>query len=81
MSEVRSNVLSMDSELDDQDLDAFLRVIRETSSFETQSVQYFQFPNEIVASCSNNSVQIIGGKPPNRSQRPGVAVRSLSGGH
>lgn len=61
LSLVKENVLPIHSELTDESLDRFLRVIRETSYFETQSVQYIQFPHMIVASHSNQSLQIIGG--------------------
>ena len=58
---MRENVLS-DSLLTDESLDEFLRVIRETTLFQTQSVQYQGCPDMIEASQSEKSVQIIGGK-------------------
>lgn len=47
--------------MNDESLDRFLRVIRETSQFETQSVQYLEFPKLLDSSTSNNNLQIIGG--------------------
>lgn len=61
LSVVKENVLPINSKLNDESLDRFLRVVRETTSFETQSVQYLQFPHIIVASHSDKSLQIIGG--------------------
>ncbi|XP_067207257.1 uncharacterized protein [Linepithema humile] len=61
LSLVKENVLPVQSKLNDDSLDTFLRVVRETSCFETQSVQYLQFPELITASDSDNSLQIIGG--------------------
>lgn len=61
LSVVANNILPPDSKLNDESLDRFLHVVRETSDFETQSVQYLEFPDMIVASQSNKSLQIIGG--------------------
>ncbi|XP_036149752.1 uncharacterized protein LOC118647911 [Monomorium pharaonis] len=61
VSLVRENVLS-DNMLNDESLDSFLRVIRETTQFQTQSVQYQGCLDYIDASQSNKSVQIIEGK-------------------
>lgn len=58
---VRENVLPIQSKLNDESLDRFLRVVRETSCFETQSVLYLEFPDLITGSDSDNSLQIIGG--------------------
>lgn len=58
---VRENVLS-DSLLTDESLDEFLRVIRETTLFQTQSVQYQGCPDMIEANQSEKSLQIIGEK-------------------
>ncbi|XP_077260812.1 uncharacterized protein LOC143896691 [Temnothorax americanus] len=58
---IRENVLPTNSEVSDESLDLFLRVIRETTCFETQSVQYINYPDLIIASDSNKSLQIIGG--------------------
>lgn len=41
-------------------MDLFLRVVKKTSCFETQSVHYIEYPQLIKASCGK-SVQIIGG--------------------
>lgn len=60
LSEVTENVLPIDSKLNDGSLDRFLRVVRDTSCFETQSVLYLEYPDMIVGSI-NKSVQIIGG--------------------
>lgn len=49
------------SKLNDESLDRFLRIVRETSCFETQSVLYLEFPYMIIASHSDKSLQIIGG--------------------
>lgn len=58
---VRKNVLS-NSLLSDESLDSFLRIVRETTSFQTQSVQYQGCrQNYIDASQSDKSLQIIGG--------------------
>jgi len=56
-----SNVLPIDSKLNDESLDIFLRVVRDTSDFETQSVLYLEFPEIIEASHNDKSLQIIGG--------------------
>ncbi|XP_067216432.1 uncharacterized protein [Linepithema humile] len=61
LSLVRNNVLPVQNQLNDESLDTFLRIVRKTSCFETQSVQYLQFPELITASDSDNSLQIIGG--------------------
>ncbi|KMQ86930.1 hypothetical protein RF55_13949 [Lasius niger] len=61
LSLVRENVLSKQNKINDESLDRFLRVIKETSCFETQSVQYIEFPDLIASSDSNKSLQIIGG--------------------
>ncbi|XP_067205374.1 uncharacterized protein [Linepithema humile] len=61
LSLVRENVLPVQNQLNDESLDTFLRIVTETSSFETQSVQYLQFPDIITASDSDKSLQIIGG--------------------
>ena len=58
---VKNNILSINSKLNDESLDLFLRIVRETSCFETQSVLYLQYPHLIEASRSNKSLQIIGG--------------------
>ncbi|KYM99282.1 hypothetical protein ALC62_09978 [Cyphomyrmex costatus] len=58
---VEKNVLPVNSKINDESLDRLLRLIRETSSFEIQSVQYIEFPHMIVASQSDKSIQIIGG--------------------
>lgn len=58
---VKKNVLS-NNLLSDESLDSFLRVVRETTFFETQSVQYQGCLDYIDASQSNKSLQIIGGK-------------------
>jgi len=47
--------------LSDESLDLLLRVIRETSCFETQSVLYLEFPHIITASRSDKCIQTIGG--------------------
>lgn len=61
LSLVKENVLPIHSKLNDESLDRFLRVVRETSLFETESVLYLEFPQMIVASQSDKSLQIIGG--------------------
>ncbi|XP_072766253.1 uncharacterized protein [Anoplolepis gracilipes] len=61
LSLVKKNVLPVQSKLNDESLDRFLCVVRETSCFETQSVLYLEFPDLITASDSDNSLQIIGG--------------------
>ena len=61
LSLIKENVLPIQSKLNDESLDRFLHIIRETSCFETQSVQYLEFPDMITASNSDNSLQIIGG--------------------
>lgn len=60
-SVVKKNVLPINNKLNDESLDSLLRVIRETSCFETQSVLYIEYPEEVVASRSDKSLQIIGG--------------------
>jgi len=58
---IRKNVLS-DSLLSDESIDSFLRVVRKTTLFETQSVQYQEcHPDYIDASQNDKSLQIIGG--------------------
>ncbi|KYN12747.1 hypothetical protein ALC57_15072, partial [Trachymyrmex cornetzi] len=64
LSSVKKNVLPTYSKLNDESLDRFLRVVRETSSFETQSVLYLEYPHIIQASHSDKSIQIIGGIVP-----------------
>lgn len=61
LSSVRENVLPIHSKLNDESLNRFLRVVRETTLFETQSVLYLEFPHLIAASRSDKSLQIIGG--------------------
>lgn len=61
LSSMRENVLPIHSKLNDESLDRFLRVVRETTLFETQSVLYLEFPHLIAASRSDKSLQIIGG--------------------
>jgi len=61
LSIVKGNVLPINSKINDKSLDLFLRVIRETFYFETQNVLYLEFPHIITASCSDKSIQIIGG--------------------
>lgn len=58
---VKKNVMSNNNKLNDESLDSFLHVIRETTCFETQSVLYIEYPEEIDASQSDKSLQIIGG--------------------
>jgi len=58
---IEKNVLPNNSQLSDETLDQFLRIVRETSCFETQSIQYLQHPQLITASNSDKSLQIIGG--------------------
>ncbi|XP_071572809.1 uncharacterized protein [Temnothorax nylanderi] len=60
ISIVRQNVL-FGNELTDESIDEFLRIVRQSTSFETQSVHYQGLPN-IDASKSDKSLQIIGGK-------------------
>jgi len=60
-SSVKNNVLSIKSQLNDESLDLFLRIIREVSCFETQSVLYLEYLHMIVANHSDKSLQIIGG--------------------
>ncbi|XP_070523169.1 uncharacterized protein [Cardiocondyla obscurior] len=67
LSLVRQNILSNDM-LNDESLDSFLRVVRESSPFETQSVQYQSYPDIIEASKGNLSLQIIGGKSSHSKQ-------------
>ena len=57
---VRENVLPVQSKLNDKSLDTFLRVIKETTCFRTQNVQYLEYPDMITANESKNSLQIIG---------------------
>ena len=61
ISQVKDNVLPANSRLNDESLDRFLRVVRESSPFETQNVLYIAFPRMIEASRSDKSLQIIGG--------------------
>ncbi|XP_077274118.1 uncharacterized protein LOC143903921 [Temnothorax americanus] len=58
---LKDNILSITNKLNDESLDLFLRIVSETSCFETQSVLYLQYPHLIEASRSNKSLQIIGG--------------------
>ena len=58
---IKENVLPVTSLLNDESLDSFLRIIRETSCFETQSVLYIEYPYMIEANNGNKSLQIIGG--------------------
>lgn len=58
---VKKNVMPNNNKLNDELLDSFLHVIRETTCFETQSVLYIEYPEEIDASQSDKSLQIIGG--------------------
>jgi len=58
---VKKNVLPINSKLNDESLDLFLCIVRETSCFETQSVLYLEYPHIIEASRSDKSLQIIGG--------------------
>jgi len=58
---VKKNVLPINSKLNDESLDLFLRIVRETSCFETQSVLYLEYPHIIEPSRSDKSLQIIGG--------------------
>lgn len=57
---VQEIILPVDSQIDDESLDLFLRVIREKSRFETQNVLYLEYPHLIEAS-RIESIQIIGG--------------------
>jgi len=61
LSTVKDNILPINSKINDESLDLLLRIIRETSCFETQSVLYLEFPHIITASRSDKSIQIIGG--------------------
>ena len=61
ISDVKRNVLPVNSKLDDVSLAQFLGVVRGTSDYETQNVLYIAFPDMIKASQSNKSLQIIGG--------------------
>ncbi|XP_071652583.1 uncharacterized protein [Temnothorax longispinosus] len=61
ISIVKENVLS-GNELTDESIDEFLRIVRQNTPFETQSVQYQGLPDYIDASKSDLSLQIIGGK-------------------
>lgn len=61
VSLVKQNVLPINSKVNDEALDLFLRIVKETSCFETQSVQYINFPDLITASDYDKSLQIIGG--------------------
>lgn len=58
---VEENVLPAQNKLNDESLDRFLRIIREIYYFETQSVQYIEFPELITANDTGKSLQIIGG--------------------
>ncbi|EZA62163.1 hypothetical protein X777_06112 [Ooceraea biroi] len=58
---LEQNILPLHSKVNDESLDAFLRIVREMSPFETQSVQYLECPQLIDASTSVMSIQIIGG--------------------
>lgn len=62
---VKENVLSKNRQLTDESMDQILRIVRETSCFETQSsravcIQYVEYP-DLITACYNKSVQIIGG--------------------
>lgn len=48
------------SQLNDESLDKFLRVIREISCFEIKNVQYVEYP-DLIEPCYIKNVQIIGG--------------------
>lgn len=61
LSVIINNILPINSKINDESLDRFLRIVRETSDYETQSVQYLEFPHMIEASQSKKSLQIIGG--------------------
>lgn len=61
LSLLEDNILPKNSKINDESLDRFLRIIRETSDFETQSVQYIEFPQLIDASKRKKSLQTIGG--------------------
>lgn len=53
--------MPINRKVNDDSLDLFLRIVRETSCFETQNVLYIEFPDMITASNSDKSLQIIGG--------------------
>lgn len=57
---MEKNVLSKNRQLIDESIDQILRIVRETSCFETQSVQYVEYP-DLITACYNKSVQIIVG--------------------
>lgn len=57
---MEENVLSKNKLLTDESMDQILRIIRETSCFETQSVQYLEYP-DLITACYNKSIQIIEG--------------------
>jgi len=64
ISDVKKNILLINSKLDDISLTQFLRVeniTRQTSHFETQNVLYIAYPDVIETSQSDKSLQIIGG--------------------
>jgi len=61
ISDVKKNVLPINSKLDDISLAQFLRVVRQTTHFETQNVLYIVYPDVIETSQSDKSLQIIGG--------------------
>ena len=60
LSSVKENVLSKYSKLNDDSLDLFLRILAKTSCFETQSVNYIEYPELIIVS-DRKSIQILGG--------------------
>jgi len=58
---IEKNVLPVQNKLNDDSLDTFLRIVRETACFKTQSVQYIEFPELITANDTDKCLQIIGG--------------------
>ena len=56
---IKENVLPVHNLINDESLDLFLRIVREKSRFETQSVLYLEYPHLIEAS-NSESIQIIG---------------------
>ena len=60
MNVIKENVLPVHNLINDESLDLFLRIVREKSRFETQSVLYLEYPHLIEAS-NSKSIQIIGG--------------------
>lgn len=61
LSLVKENVLPVHSKLNYESLDRFLRVVRENSSFETQSMLHLEYLHAVLPSRSDKSLQIIGG--------------------